>query len=136
MATLRTANTLRNVLYLDAITCFACGALMTLGASPVAAATAIPERLLFGAGASLFPIAAFMAFVAARAVRSLSALAAVIGGNLLWTLASVWLVLGSVIAPNSLGNVFILAQAAVVAGLTVLEIRGATRAIAPDGARV
>lgn len=135
MATPRTTNALRTVLYLDAATCLACGALMTLGASPLAALTHLPAGLLLGAGASLFPIAAFMAFVGARATRSLPALAAVIGGNVLWALASVWLVFGGAVAPNTFGTVFVLGQAAVVAALTVLEIRGAAATLSPNGAQ-
>ncbi len=52
---------LKSLLALDAATCAAMGALLLLGSAPVAEVTQIPAGLLFWAGASLLPIAAFMA---------------------------------------------------------------------------
>jgi hypothetical protein len=99
-----------------------------LSLRPLSALTAIPERLLFFAGASLFPIAALMAFVAARALRSLLLVWLVIVGNAAWTLASLWLLLESGLGLNLYGQLFIAFQAAVVALLTALEVRYAPAA--------
>ncbi|HEY0838753.1 MAG TPA: hypothetical protein VGD74_01070 [Vulgatibacter sp.] len=115
---------LRNVLYLDALTCFAFGALLSLGAAPLASAMQVPEALLFYAGVSLFPIAAFMAIVGKRAAATASMVGIVVAGNLLWVAASLWLLVSGSIAPNTLGTAFIALQAAAVAGLTALEVRG------------
>lgn len=117
-------STLRNVLYLDAFTCIACGALMSLAAEPLSSATLIPGALLFYAGVSLFPIAAFMAVVGKRAAHSGPMVGIVAGGNLLWVLASIWLLVGGAVTPNALVVAFVAAQAGAVAGFTALEIRG------------
>lgn len=66
--------------FLDAATCTACGLLMTLGAEPLGQLMNLPSQLLLYAGLSLFPIAAFLAWVRARALHSGPALTAVIGG--------------------------------------------------------
>jgi hypothetical protein len=125
MASIPLFGSLKNVLFVDAATCVACGALMAFGAVPVAAATAIPAALLFYAGLSLFPIAAFMAFAGARVERMpvLAWLAA--GGNALWVAASFGLLIGRAVVPNLLGEVFVIGQAAVVAALALLEMKGA-----------
>jgi hypothetical protein len=114
---------LRAVLLVDAATCVLAGAVMTLGAELVNGFTDIPRAVLLPAGLSLFPIAAFMAFVATRAVLSKPAVWLIIAGNAAWVIGSLYLAMGSAIAPNPLGQVFIGAQAAAVAILTVFECR-------------
>ena len=57
---------LRRVLMVDAATCIATGVLMSLFATPLSTLLGLPAALLFYAGASLFPIAAFMAWLALR----------------------------------------------------------------------
>lgn len=100
---------------------------MAAGASPVNGLTNIPAALLLPAGLILLPIAAFMAFVATRTVLSRPAVWLVIAGNAAWVVASLWLMTGGAIAPNLLGQLFIGAQAATVALLTLLEYRGVER---------
>jgi hypothetical protein len=114
---------LRNVLFVDAATCVGCGLLMSLASAPVADLTALPAGLLTYAGISLLPIALFMVLVGARRTRSPTWVGAVIAGNALWTLASFGLLLSGMVAPNALGVAFVVAQALVVAVLTVLESR-------------
>jgi hypothetical protein len=127
MQTIRSDRFLRNVLFLDAATCTGCGLLMVLAAEPFGQLANLPPELLLYAGLSLFPIAGFFAWVGAKALDSAAALSAVIGGNLAWAAASLWLLLGGAIAPNAIGQVFIAAQAAVVLALTACEVRGALR---------
>jgi hypothetical protein len=115
---------LRNVLLVDAATCAAAGLLMTFGAATVAQITAIPSALLLYAGASLFPIAAFMAVTATRSFISPTAVWLIIAGNILWVVASVCLMIGNWIAPNALGYAFIALQAFAVAVLAKLEHDG------------
>lgn len=57
---------LRRVLLLDAATCLATGLGMTVGGVMLAQLTLLPAELLSAAGASLFPSALFMAWVATR----------------------------------------------------------------------
>jgi hypothetical protein len=127
MQPLQSDRFLRTVLFLDAATCTACGLLMVLTARPFGQLASLPPELLLYAGLALFPIAGFFAWVAAKALHSAAALTLVIGGNLAWTAASFWLLLGGAIAPNGLGQVFIAGQAVVVLALTACELRGATR---------
>ena len=61
---------LRRTLYVDAATCVASGLLMTVLAGPLAGLLELPRALLLGAGIALFPIAAFIAFVGARAAEA------------------------------------------------------------------
>ncbi len=114
---------LRQVLLADAATCLAAGALMTVASGPIAGVTAIPQGLLFYAGLILFPVAAFMALIATRATMHPAAIALIVAGNAAWVAASLWLIVGEVIAPNGLGQAFIGAQAAIVALLSALEWR-------------
>lgn len=117
------------VLRIDAATCVATGLLMTTGSSLVAGLTQIPTELLMTAGASLFPIAAFMAVVAARQPIWLPGLWLVVLGNVGWVLASLWLLTAGVIEPNALGVAFVMLQAAAVAMLAVLETIGLGRSV-------
>jgi hypothetical protein len=123
----RSANFLRSVLLVDAATCVASGVLMTLGSGPIASVTAIPPALLLYAGLSLFPIAAFMAVTATRPVIPRLAVWLIIDGNVLWVAGSLWLMVGSTIAPTALGHAFIGAQALAVAVLAALEYAGLRR---------
>lgn len=113
--------TLRRILFLDALTCLGCGALMSLASGPLGTFLSLPVGLLRYAGLSLFPVAAFMAFVGARATQSAPAVWVVVLGNALWVLASFGLLISNVVSPNLLGKLFIGGQAAVVLLLTVLE---------------
>lgn len=121
----KTLLALRTLLRLDALTCVLMGAVLLLASGPIAALTSIPALLLFWAGASLLPIAAFMALSArARPVPGW-AVNLVVLGNGLWAAASIILPASGVIAPNALGWGFLLAQAAVVALLAWLELEAA-----------
>jgi hypothetical protein len=113
--------TFHNIVLFDAATCAAMGIALVLGAAPLASWTLIPEALLFYAGLALLPIAAFMAAVARGAIPRAFGAAVVIGGNVLWVVGSVALMVGGWIAPNALGLAFIGVQAAAVAVLAALE---------------
>ena len=111
---------LRQTLIADAVLCGAMGGLLVVLSGFISGATQIPALLLSYAGFSLFPIAAFIAFVALRSGRDSAGVWMVIAGNALWVLASFVLVFG-LIAPNALGIAFIAGQATVVALLAWLE---------------
>src|SRR5688572_30253884 len=98
---------LRQVLFADSATCAACGLFMVAAARPFASLSQIPPELLRYAGLALFPIAVFIALVAARGARSLPAVGAVIAGNLAWIAASLWLMTSGIISPTTLGVVFL-----------------------------
>ena len=100
---------------------------MSLGASALAAVTRLPETLLFNAGLSLFPIAAFIAFVATAGRPSVGAVRVVILGNVGWVVGSLLLLTAGGLAPNALGVAFVIVQAIAVAVLAELEAIGLKR---------
>jgi hypothetical protein len=116
---------LRRVLIVDAATCLATGLLTTLFAAPLSTLLGLPAALLFYAGLALFPIAAFMAWLAMRRDLSRAGAWLVVLGNAGWVAGSV-LVL-CVFSPTGLGTAFVIAQAAVVALLAELELTGLRR---------
>ncbi len=117
-------NFLRTVLRIDAATCIATGLLMALGAQPLSSLTQLPSGLLSAAGLSLFPIAAFIVFVAARAPVWPFGVWLIVIGNVGWVLTSVWLLIAGAVSPNALGVAFVSAQAVAVAVLATLEVMG------------
>jgi hypothetical protein len=119
---------LRTVLLVDAVTCVATGALMTVGAGFVSGLTQIPTGLLMSAGLTLFPIAAFIAFVATRRPLPRAGVWLVIIGNIGWVLGSALLLVTGAITPNATGYAFVIAQAVAVAVLAELEMFGLRRA--------
>lgn len=124
---------LRTVLLVDAVTCLAAGASMTFGASALSTLLTLPRGLLLEAGIVLFPVAAFMAMVATRARLSALLVWIVIAGNLLWVAGSIAVLASGEFAPSTLGSVFVVIQAAAVAVLTALEIRGVLRLAGSEG---
>jgi hypothetical protein len=119
-------SSLKSLLALDAATCTIMGAALLLASEPIAALTQIPAPLLLWAGASLIPIAAFMAFNARATPVPGWAASLIVLGNMLWVAVSILLPAAGLIAPNPLGWVFLIGQAAVVALLAKLEL-GAAR---------
>ena len=118
---------LRTVLLVDAATCVATGLLMTFAAGLLANVTQLPPELLRSAGLSLFPIAAFIAFVATRAELPRAGVWLVILGNAAWVAASLWVIFGGATSPNALGYAFVAVQALAVAVLAELEFTGVRR---------
>ena len=116
----RSFLTLRTVLYLDAATCLAMGAVLVGAATPLAGLTGIPEPLLFYAGLALIPLALAIAAIA-RWLAGGPTVWLVIVGNAAWVAGSLALVAGA-ISPNLLGAGVILAQAAAVCVLTWFEL--------------
>jgi hypothetical protein len=116
---------LRRVLMVDAATCIATGVLMSLFATPLSTLLGLPAALLFYAGASLFPIAAFMAWLALRRDVARWGAWLVILGNAGWVAGSILVLV--LFSPTALGYAFVIAQAVVVAFLAELEYYGLRR---------
>ena len=128
----RARLSLSKILIVDASTCAVMGVLLAFGSRQMSALTAIPPALLFYAGLSLFPVAVFMAAVAARPAIQPTIGWLAVWGNALWIAASVLLLASGWIAPNALGIAFIAGQALAVAGLAWLEhlaLRGSRLAL-------
>lgn len=120
-------NFLRNVLLVDAATCVVSGLLMTIAAKPVASLTGLPADLLGSAGLSLFPIAAFIAFVATCRPAWPLGVWLVILGNIGWVAGCLGLLFGTFVSPTAVGMAFVSAQAIAVAALAELEFTGLRR---------
>lgn len=124
---------LKRVLLLDAASCLGMGALLAAGSAALAPLLGLDRGLLFGAGLALVPVGLFMLWTGTRATPPRPAVYLIVAGNLLWVLESL-LVLRGAEAATGLGTAFVLAQAAAVAGLAVLEWIGVRR-LAPVAAR-
>ena len=119
---------LRRVLLVDAATCIATGALLAVEAAPLSRLLGLPAAVLFWAGASLFPSAALMLWVALRERLSHAAAWLIVAGNALWVIASVGVLFA--LALTALGYAFVIAQAVAVALLAELEYVGLRKAAA------
>src|SRR5215470_2290436 len=132
MQLLRTSTLLRWVLFADATTCIATGLLMTLGSGLLEQYLGLPAGLSRYAGASLFPFAAFLVYLAKRENLSPPAVWTAIVLNALWTAASFLILLTGLVDPTELGYTFVIVQALGVAGFAGLEYLGLRKsAMAP-----
>jgi hypothetical protein len=114
-------RSLSRILSFDAATCAAMGAGLALGAGPLGGLLDLPPVLLRGAGLLLLPFSALLVW-AARSARPQPALVrGIIAANLGWALASAAVLLGGLVAPNTLGIVVVAGQAAAVAVIADLE---------------
>jgi hypothetical protein len=124
--TIRISPYLRKVLAFDAVTSGVAGIAMIAGSSMIAGLTELPSQLLFWAGVVLLPWTAALSFFASRETMPRLALVDIAAVNALWVAASLALLVTGWIAPNMLGVLFVLAQAAAVLVYTVLQL-GALR---------
>lgn len=121
--TIRISPFLRRVLALDAATSGVASIAMIGGAGLIAGFTNLPSGLLFWAGIVLLPWTAALAFFASRATMPRLALVDIAAVNALWVAASIGLLVTGWIAPNILGVLFVLAQAAAVLIFTLLQVK-------------
>lgn len=116
-------STLRTLLRADALLCAGCGVLLTALAGPLGDLLDLPVALLRVSGLALLPVAALIAFVATRERVPRAAVWEIVALNLAWVAASITLLLAGWIEPNGAGVAFVLAQAALVLGFAVAELR-------------
>jgi hypothetical protein len=121
---------LRQVLIADAVTSAASGVLMFAGSGFLAGILGLPASLLSYAGLSLLPFAALVGLAASRPSLPRVAVWAIIACNAVWALDSIAILFTGWTAPNTLGQVFIVAQALVVLLLAELEYMGMRRSTA------
>ncbi|MDB5873930.1 MAG: hypothetical protein JWQ07_3372 [Ramlibacter sp.] len=118
---------LRNVLFADAASCLATGALQLLFNAPLAQLLNLPGVLLAGTGWFLLAYAALVGFVATRDPLPRSLVWLFVAGNAGWAVACIALLVSRMLAPTALGMTWILAQAATVAVLAELQWTGLRR---------
>jgi len=114
---------LRPLLAFDAASCVLFGLLLVGPTDLLSGWTGLPVILLRMAGLVLFPVAVLMAVAALRPVPPRALVTLIILGNAGWVAAGLCLLV--LLPTTAFGVIFILAQAAFVAGLTLLEIRAA-----------
>ena len=118
---------LRNVLWLDALTCLSTGAASLAFGSLLAGPLGLPLGLLQGSGAVLLLVAAFIAFAAKNTPQLRWPVWGVVIGNAAWVLESILLLVGDSVQPTTLGTVYVIAQAVIVAVIAELEFAGLRR---------
>ena len=118
---------LRRTLGFDAATCAAMGVAMTAGGLPLGKLTGLPPALLMIAVLVLLAVAAVMAWLARRESAPAPMVWLVLGGNAGWVVASFALLASGWVQPTLAGELFIIAQALGVVGLTALEYLGVRR---------
>jgi hypothetical protein len=118
---------LRYALLADAIASGATGLLMIAGAGLLEGLLGLPAALMREAGLLLVPYVAFVAWVGTREAISRAAVHTVIALNVVWTVASIGLLLTDYVAPTALGYAFVIGQATAVALFAELQVIGLRR---------
>ena len=118
---------LRRVLALDSASCATIGLLLCLGAAPLSGMFGLSERLLFGAGVLLLPLAAFIAWLASRPAPPAALVWLVIVGNVAWSVESFLLISTEGARITALGTAFVAGQVAAVLVVALLEYAGLRR---------
>jgi hypothetical protein len=117
---------LRRALLADAASSGLSGAALAFDAQPLGALFGLAPSLLQSAGVFSLVYAVFVAFMGTRDALWRPAVWLVIGGNVLWALGSIELLMST--APTALGQAYVIAQAVLVAALAELEFMGLRRA--------
>ena len=124
---------LRSVLWLDAATGVATGALQLLLTGLLASLLGLPETLLVVSGWALFGYVAGISFIATRQFVPAALVWLLIGANLLWVAGCLALLLGDLVTPTLAGKVFIAVQAVAVGLLAEMQWVGLRKAVAQTG---
>jgi hypothetical protein len=122
MNSIRQISFLRAALLIDAIASGFTAALLVAGADALRDLLGLPVALMREAGVVLVFYVAFVVFVATRAQIASGAVWMVIACNALWTLASFAILKTGLVAPTTLGAVFVIGQALAVLALGALQL--------------
>ena len=115
-------------LRLDAVVTAANGAAYLAAAGPLSDLLGLSAPLLRIAGASLLAYAAVVWLVATAKRMARPAPATIIAANAAWAVGSIAAVLADLGTPTTIGAVWMIAQALVVAGFAELQVTGLRRA--------
>jgi hypothetical protein len=121
------AGLARLALKLDAAVSAANGVAYLAIAGPLADLLGLPAGFLRGLGAFLVVYAAAVWLVGARPRLNRTAVLAVILGNAVWTVDSLALVVFGWHDPTTVGTIWVVMQAVVVAAFAVLQLEGRRR---------
>lgn len=115
---------LRKVLWADALSGAATGALQLALPGALAAWLGLPEALLVSSGLAIFAFVALAGYLATRADVPRTLLTLLVVGNWSWVVGCVALALSGVLTLTALGVGYLLVQAAAVAVLAELQWMG------------
>ncbi len=118
---------LSRVMWADAVSCAATGALQLSFTGALASLTGLPVALLVGTGVFLLVYAAAAAAMASRRTPPRSLIGLVVAGNFGWAAACVALVASGAVAVTGLGMAWVIAQAITVVLLAELQWTGLRR---------
>ncbi|MBS0426747.1 MAG: hypothetical protein JSR41_05615 [Proteobacteria bacterium] len=125
---------LSRVMWVDAASCAATGALQVGATDALARLTGLPAGLLLGTGLFLLGYAALAAAMAMRATPPRMLIGLVVVGNFGWAAACAALLASGVFAVTALGMAWVIAQAVTVVLLAEAQWMG-LRATRAGGAR-
>ncbi|RSZ46072.1 MULTISPECIES: hypothetical protein [unclassified Variovorax] len=118
---------LPNVMWADAASCAATGALQVAFTDALARLTGLPAPLLMGTGVFLLAYAALAAFMASRSTPPRALIGLVVVGNFGWAVACVALLVSGMFPVTAVGVAWVLAQAVCVIVLAELQWTGLRR---------
>ena len=122
---------LRRALLADAVFSGTSAVVLTLGAGALAPVLNLPDALLRETGLFLIFYAALVGWLGTRQTLPKAVVWFVVAGNAAWTLASIALLLSGLVAPNLLGEVFVVAQAIATGVFAELQYVGLRRSSGP-----
>jgi hypothetical protein len=125
---------LRYVLWADAASCLATGALQLAGGGALAQLLNLPQPLLTATGVFMVAYAAAAAWTATRDPLPRTLVGLFAAGNALWAVGCVALLMAAGLQPSTLGIAWVLAQAVTVAVLAELQWTGLRRMPVPGWA--
>lgn len=125
------ASFLRRVLWIDAASCGATGALQLSWTDALGRLLGLPPALLVGTGLFLFAYGAIVVWAATRDPVPRGLVVVFVIGNLLWALDALLLAAGLGFQPTGLGVGYLVLQALVVTVLAVLQAWGLRRGVTP-----
>jgi hypothetical protein len=120
---------LRRVLWLDAVSGAAVGALQLLLPAWLAGLLGLPEALLVESGWAILAFSGYISFLATRRLIPPAGVWLLIVGNVAWALGCVALIVEGGLTPTLLGTVFLAVQGfwvGLMAGLEWLGLRRTT----------
>ena len=115
---------IRRSLQLDAAATGVTALLALAAAGPLSTRFGLSETLLQVVGIGLLPFVCFVAWSATRPQVPVGAIRLVVAANIVWVIASIWLLLSGWVAPTTFGVVFVVAQATIVAVFAELQVIG------------
>ena len=122
MTSIREMSFLRLALLIDAAASGMTAVLLVAGADALRDWLGLPVVLMREAGLVLVAYVAFVVFVAMQAQVWAGAVWVVIACNALWTVASIAIIETGMVAPTTLGIVFVIGQALAVLALGALQL--------------